>query len=117
MKRFLIIVFSAFLSYCAFGQIIDSTNNNYYFYCAQMDPYYDSLTTITPDSIKIQGLINYERWKDFWRTRVYSANDSIQGSFTKYATIMNLYSENPYLLPADNDNYFWEFVGPDITFA
>ncbi|MFA4852939.1 MAG: hypothetical protein WC599_10505, partial [Bacteroidales bacterium] len=113
LKLFLTIVFGAFLSYCAFSQIIDSTYNNYYFYTAQMDPYFDSLVAITPDTIKIEGLKNYERWKDFWRTKVYSANDSIQGGFENYTINMALYKDNPNLLPTDNDDYSWEFVGPD----
>lgn len=113
LKLYLTIIFSVFMSYCALSQIIDSTNNNYYFYTAQIDPYFDSLVAITPDTIKIEGLKNYERWKDFWRTKVYSANDSIQGGFENYIINMAHYKDNPNLLPTDNDNYIWEFVGTD----
>ncbi|MDX9906697.1 MAG: hypothetical protein RBS55_08945 [Bacteroidales bacterium] len=113
LRLSLAIVICAMLSYSLFGQVIDSTSDNFYYYTSQMDAYYDSLINITPDTVKITGLKNYERYKDFWRTRVYSANDSIQGSYEYYATIMDRYKENPNLLPADNEAYNWELIGPD----
>lgn len=77
-----------------------------------MDTLYDSIANNQPDTVKIEGLKSYERFKDFWQTRVYN-NDTIEGNFTKYTEQLDFYYNNQQLLPNEGSISNWEFVGPE----
>lgn len=94
------------------GQNYDSSWNNYYFYTEKMDLWFDSIIAITPDTIKIPGLRDYERFKDFWSIRIHNYNN-YQGNYFKYIEQIDLYTANPSMLPLNNTTNTWEFVGPN----
>ena len=84
---------------------------DFYTITSEMDDYYDSIKSVTPDSVKIQGLKSYERWRDFWQTRVNN-DESVQGSFTQYIQNIYNYSKNPAILPTENTSFNWSYTGP-----
>ena len=49
---------------------IAQKSENYYSYSQRMSRYYDSLRVITPDTLKVAGRRQFQRWNDFWRDRV-----------------------------------------------
>ncbi len=85
--------------------------NNYYYYTQKMDNYYDSIIEKSPDTVKIPGLVDYQRQKEFWSTRVYNC-DTIIGDYSKYTEQLKKYIQNPSMAPSKNTTNTWEFVGP-----
>jgi len=63
--------FSAILTFCTFmlcNLLIaqkPGSEPDFYTITSNLDSYYDSLRIVTPDSVKIQGLKMYERWREF----------------------------------------------------
>ena len=76
-----------------------------------MDAVFDSLVEQTPDTVKIPGFNDYERYKEFWNTRVFNS-DTIKGDYSKYVEQLKLYSQNPSMAPAATTSNMWEFVSP-----
>jgi len=93
------------------AQYASDSTKNYYFYTGKMDVYYDSIKENTPDTVKIPGYTDYERYKEFWNTRVYNC-DTATGDYSKYVEQLKLYNQNPAMLPSGNTSNTWNFVGP-----
>lgn len=55
------------------SSVIAQKSENYYSYSQRMTRYYDSLRAITPDTLKVAGRRQFQRWNDFWRDRVYKS--------------------------------------------
>ncbi len=107
----LLIVISMFTVANTFCQNAQDSANNYYYYTQKMDVVFDSLIEQTPDTVKIPGYNDYERYKEFWNTRIYNC-DTITGDYSKYVEQLKLYSQNPSMAPAATTSNTWEFVGP-----
>lgn len=93
-----------------FGQNTPANSSNYFWYTAQMDQFYEDLSDATPAGEKVPGLMNYERNKEFWSTRVNNS-PTHTGDYSKYVEqLSNYYQNNPFL-PSSNSSNTWEFVG------
>ena len=107
----LFVVLSVFSTASLFCQNTQDSTNNYYYYTQKLDAVFDSLIEQTPDTVKIPGYNDYNRYKEFWNTRVYNC-DTATGNYSKYIEQLNLYSQNPSMIPTVNMSNTWEFVGP-----
>ncbi len=78
----------------AFGSLFAQTNQDYYTYAKNKQHYFDSVRAVTPDSLKVSGKRSFERWSDFWRSRVYNSA-TVTGSYEKYADKLQEAMINP----------------------
>ncbi|NOU48268.1 MAG: T9SS type A sorting domain-containing protein [Bacteroidales bacterium] len=109
--KFMLILVITMITVPSFCQNASGSYNNYHVYNRQMDAFYKSKKENAPENTKIQGLKNYERQRNFWRTRVHG-NDTVHDSYSKYAEQLLLYSRNLSLIPEKSKDNTWEFLGP-----
>jgi hypothetical protein len=103
-----ITIFIVFLSFPSKSQhnLLD-----YYDYVEQMDLFYDSIITNTPDTLKIPGWRAYQRWKDFWRFRVH--NDEYKtGSLQEYSSQLVVAYNDSKNNTASNTTFDWYMASP-----
>lgn len=87
-------------------------HRDFYSYTREMDQYYYDLSTGTPDSLKVPGMKEYLRWKDFWQNRIYNSA-GVKGDMDHYGTRMMEAINDPDYLPDSTGGWAWQFVGPD----
>lgn len=99
---------------CLIGSIAAQTPGfNYYDFVDAQDHYFDSIRTVTPDTLKVPGLRSYERWKDFWMNRVHN-DASVTGSMSEYSSKLISSYSNPAMQAGSTTGYNWELAGPVV---
>lgn len=86
------------------------TNENYYSYSKRMSHYYDSVRAVTPDTVKVPGWRQFQRWNDFWRDRVYNS-PTVKGSYNIYETKLKSALISPAPKAASSSNWNWQLAG------
>lgn len=90
MKLMKCTALTVLLIVCLTGGILAQNQGfNYYTYVNDQDHYYDSLRSVTPDTIKISGWRSYQRWKDFWMNRVHNDAQAISQAQGKNDEFLN----------------------------
>jgi len=112
MKTLRKAVLSLMVCLCLLSNLNSQTPGfDYYSIVTRQERYFDSLRRILPDTAKIQGWRSYERWKDFWSTRVYN-DPNKRGSFSEYSTNLIAAYSNPAMQAISTSSFDWQLAGP-----
>ena len=92
------------------SSVIAQSTENYYTYSQCQAHYFDSVRAVTPDTIKVAGWRQFQRWNDFWRDRVYNS-PTVAGSYNKYDTKLQDAMKSPAMKTANSTAWAWQLAG------
>lgn len=86
-------------------------NLNYYKYIQMRADYFKKIQDQLDPGETPPGYKGFNRYKDFWNTRVSNSAEE-PGGYDTYFTKMEQYKNNPSLLPQTDNSVEWGYVGP-----
>jgi len=87
------------------------SQDNYYTICKELNSYYNSNPKLKAE--EDGGYMEFLRWKEFWRNRVYNGDSLNKGKFSPYIAALTNSLKNR--IASGNNNLFsvWFPLGPD----
>lgn len=95
-----------------FPAVMAQGSDGFYSYVSEREAYFENLRRVTPDTLKIPGMKDFQQWKDFWINRIDNTSDR-QGELEIYGKKMLEAFENPGFQPETGSGWHWHFAGPE----